>query len=115
MKARRLLIAAMWLNILTASATATAETMVVRPDPCAADATMPLIIDIGEGDTVTLYPASRQASEVFVLYPAEDRGWASARILARFRLEDESGEQYSRRHCRQARRSPAMDKPSGRF
>lgn len=98
MKARRLLIAAMWANILTA--TATAETIVVRPDPCPVDANMPLIIDIGEGDTVTLYPASRQASEVFVLYPAKDHGWASARILSRFRLEGESGERYAGRRCR---------------
>lgn len=100
MKARRLLIAAMWLNILAASATATAETMVVRPDPCPVGATMPLIIDIGEGDTVTLYPASRQAGEVLVLYPAKDHGWASARILARFRLEGESAERYAGRRCR---------------
>ncbi len=99
MKARRLLIAAMWVNILTATATATAETMVVRPDPCPVDATMPLIIDISEEDTVTLYPASRQASEVLVLYPAKDHGWASARILARFDLEGATRRRANRR-CR---------------
>ncbi len=89
MKTRRLLIAAMWLNLL--GATATAETMVIRPDPCPASARAPGIIDLGKVAAVDLDPQRIAANHIVVLYPVRVRGWASARILSRFEIEDAGG------------------------
>ena len=54
MKARRLIIAGMWLNLLAASATA--ETIVIRPDPCAAPADAPKIVLMGGVEAADLKP-----------------------------------------------------------
>jgi hypothetical protein len=100
MKTRRLLIAAMWLNLL--AVTATAETLVVRPDLCAAPADAPRIISLRDVEAVDLNP-DRAMGKVLVLYPVAIDGWASARILARFDLEGESRRAKSFRSCRTAR------------
>jgi hypothetical protein len=99
MKARRLFIAAMWFNLLAISATA--ETIVVRPDYCAASADAPKIVSLRDVEAADLNP-DRAAGKVLVLYPVETDGWAAARILARFDLE---GANRSRlpRFCRTAR------------
>lgn len=85
MKARRILIAALWLNLV--GVTATAETIVIRPDYCAAPANAPRLVSLGEPDA----PPGRsaiEADDIIVLYAVPDDGWASARILARFSMED---------------------------
>ena len=92
MKARRLIIAGMWLNLLAASATA--ETIVIRPDPCAAPADAPKIVLMGGVEAADLKPDRAAADHILVLYPVPARGWASARILARFAVE---GAQQARR------------------
>lgn len=86
MKARRLLIGAMWLNLLAVAATA--ETMVVRPDPCPASADAPKIIMMSRVEAADLNPGRDAARDVLVLYPVRAQGWASARLLARFDIED---------------------------
>ncbi len=96
MKARRLIIAALWLNLC--AVTATAETMVVRPDPCAAPADAPRIISLGQVEAADLNP-DRARGEILVLYPVLDEGWASARILARFDIEGDRARRPSRRRC----------------
>ena len=87
MKARRLLIAAMWINILAASATA--ETIVVRPDPCPFAAEAPRIITLSGVEAIDLNPDRATADHILVLYPVPLKGWASARLLARFDIEGE--------------------------
>ena len=61
MKARRILIAAMWVNILAASATA--ETIVVRPDSCPFAAQAPKIITLSGVEALDLNPDRAEASE----------------------------------------------------
>lgn len=85
MKARRILIAAMWVNILAASATA--ETIVVRPDPCPFAAEAPKIITFSGVEALDLNPDRATADHILVLYPVPVKGWASARLLARFDIE----------------------------
>lgn len=87
MKARRVVIGALWLNFF--AVTATAETMVVRPDPCPAPADAPRIVTLSDVEAYDLNPQRAEASEVLVLYPVRIDGWASARLLARFDLESE--------------------------
>lgn len=82
MKVRRVLIAVLWINL--ACVTAAAKTMVVRPDPCPAPADAPRVIDL---NAVDLNLHRIDARSVIVLYPPQERGWASARILARFNLD----------------------------
>jgi hypothetical protein len=97
MKARHLLIGAMWLNLL--AVTATAETMIVRPDPCPAPADAPKIIMLSKVEAADLNPGRAAARDVLVLYPVRARGWASARILARFEIEDDSKRQLTPKFC----------------
>lgn len=85
MKARRILIAAMWINLI--GVTATAETMVVRPDMCASSANAPRIISLGEPDAG--FRQRDPADDVLVLYAVPQDGWASARLLTRFSLQGE--------------------------
>jgi hypothetical protein len=86
MKARRILIAALWLNLL--AATATARTTIVRPDPCPAPADAPRIINLDDVEAIDLNPDRAAAPQgVLIVYPAQAKGWASARILARFDLD----------------------------
>ncbi len=85
MKARHILVAAMGLNLF--AVTATAETIVIRPDPCPLPADLPRIIDLGAVDADDLNPDRAAASQVLVLYPLPGRGWASSRLLSRFRVE----------------------------
>jgi hypothetical protein len=91
MKARRLLIAAMWLNLLTVSATA--ETLVIRPDPCPAPANSPKIIMLFDAEAEDLNSGRASVDDVQVFYAIPVEGWASARILARFDVE---GQPYNR-------------------
>jgi len=86
MKARRILIAALWINLLAAAATA--RTTVVRPDPCPAPADAPRIIDLDDVEAIDLNPdRAAPPQSVLVVDPARAKGWASARILARFELD----------------------------
>lgn len=101
MKARRLFIGALWLNLV--AVTATAKTMVVRPDPCPAPADAPRVLDIGAADALDLNPDRFRSRSVLVLYPAPEEGWASARILARFDFEAERSP--IRPDCRRASRA----------
>lgn len=101
MKARRLIIAAMWLNLLGVSATA--ETMVVRPDPCPVPADAPKIVRLGAVEAVDLNPDRASADHVLVLYPVRASGWASARILARFDVDGERARRPWHGACRAAR------------
>jgi len=103
MKARRLLIGAMWLNLL--AVTATAETMVVRPDPCPAPADAPKIIMLSKVEAADLNSSRAAARGVLVLYPVRAKGWASARILARFDIKGDSKRQPTPKACIQ--RQPA--------
>ena len=65
---------------------AAAETIVIRPDSCPADADAPLTIDLGEVETFNAAPGFT-FGHVLVIYPPADEGWASARILMRFDLD----------------------------
>lgn len=80
---------AFYLAVVLAAAapSAHAETIVIRPDPCPAGADQPLIIDLGE---VEVFNASPEAAlgEVLVIYPPIGQGWASARLLMRFNLDE---------------------------
>lgn len=98
MKARRLIIAAMWLNLLGVSATA--ETMVVRPDPCPAPADSPKFIMFLDAGADDLNPDSVSVDNVLILYSVPVEGWASARILARFDVEGERRGRSRRQTCR---------------
>ncbi|OFX00354.1 MAG: hypothetical protein A3E78_02995 [Alphaproteobacteria bacterium RIFCSPHIGHO2_12_FULL_63_12] len=98
MKPRRILIAAMWVNILTASATA--ETIVVRPDPCPFAADVPKIITLSGVEAIDLNPDRASADHILVLYPLQAPGWASARLLARFDLEGAPSRRRGGRGCR---------------
>lgn len=89
MRAHRIIFPVLSFSVFAAAAAA--KTHVVRPDPCPAYADAPLLIDIGDGETVELVPESQMAREVLVLYPVRASGWASARILARFDLEGAPG------------------------
>ncbi len=86
MKARRILFAALWINLV--GVTATAKTTIVRPDPCPFPADAPRIVNLGDVEAVDLNPRRAGApGKILVLYPTPATGWASARILARFDLE----------------------------
>lgn len=98
MKARHVLIAAMWVNILAASATA--ETIVVRPDPCPFAAEVPKIITLAGVEAIDLNPNRGSADHILVLYPVPVKGWASARLLARFDLEGAPPRRRGGRGCR---------------
>lgn len=100
MKARRLLIAAIWPNLLVV--TAAAETLVVRPDHCAAPADAPRIISLPDVEVVDLNP-DRTKGRILVIYPVATDGWASARILARFEIEGDSRRARLQRRCRALR------------
>lgn len=91
MKVRRLLIVAMWLNLL--AVTATAEMIVIRPDPCPIPANAPKIFMFKDAEARDLNPHRMDVDDVVIFYEIGDRGWASARILARFELE---GDPHSR-------------------
>ncbi len=69
--------------LVLAAATARAETIVIRPDPCPAGAEQGLIIDLGDVETFTNDPA-RTFGRVLVIYSPAIDGWASARLLMRF-------------------------------
>lgn len=101
MKARRVVIGALWLNFL--AVTATAETMVVRPDPCPAPADAPRIIVLPDVEAADLNPYRAEARDVLVLYPVRIDGWASARLLARFDLESEGRRPARRYGCADTR------------
>ncbi|MDZ7627431.1 MAG: hypothetical protein U5J99_03350 [Parvularculaceae bacterium] len=75
----------MLLMLLAANAAA-AETIVVRPDRCAAPADMPLIIDLGDVELFTQTP-EEMIGKVLIIYPPVGDGWASARLLMRFDFE----------------------------
>jgi hypothetical protein len=102
MKARRILIGALWLNFL--AVTATAETIVIRPDPCPVAADAPKIIDFEDIEAADLNLDRVAASGVVVLYPVRGDGWASARLLARFELDGEARARTRRIGCAPARR-----------
>ena len=87
MSARRPILAAMGLNFIAVAAMA--ETIVVRPDPCPIDPEAPRIITLSGVEAVDLNPGRASADHILVLYPLPVRGWASARLLARFDLEGE--------------------------
>jgi hypothetical protein len=101
MKARRVVIGALWLNFL--AVTATAETLVVRPDPCPTQADAPRVIHLADIEAGDLNPHRAEASDVLVLYPVRDDGWASARLLARFDLDSERLPPARRYGCAAAR------------
>jgi hypothetical protein len=86
MMLRRSIIAVFGLNLLSGSATA--ETLVIHPDPCPALADAPKIITMKDVEAVDLNPGRAALDRVLVLYPVRVKGWASARLLARFDLED---------------------------
>lgn len=93
----------MWINLI--GATATAETLVIRPDECAAPADAPRVIFIEADDLNPSRGAAEDAARsVIVLYPVEARGWASARILARFDLAGATGGYYTENAARRGRR-----------
>lgn len=69
--------------MLLAATSAAAETIVVRPDACAAAADMPLIIDLGDVELFTQTP-DETIGKVLIIYPPVGDGWASARLLMRF-------------------------------
>lgn len=87
MKARHVIIAAMWTNLLAVSATA--ETTVVRPDGCAAPANLPKLVQFLDVSADDLNPDAHIADNVVVVYLAPERGWASARVLSHFDIEGE--------------------------
>ena len=92
MSVRRPILAAVGLNLVAFAASA--ETIVVRPDPCPLAPNVPKIITLSGVEAVDLNPGRASADHILVLYPLPVRGWASARLLARFDLE---GERPSRR------------------
>ena len=97
MNARRILIAAIGAVFLAGAASA--ETIVIRPDACALPADAPKIITLSGVEAVDLNPDRASAEHILVLYPVPDRGWASARLLARFDIEGREAPPR-RRFCR---------------
>ncbi|MCB2112956.1 MAG: hypothetical protein KDD85_05335 [Parvularculaceae bacterium] len=83
--ARKLVIAAASFAVFAASAAA--ETLVIRPDPCPAPADAPKFIMFLDTDAGDLNPDRAFSDDVVVYYAVPRRGWASARILARFDIE----------------------------
>lgn len=98
MKARRLLIAAMWLNLLAVSATA--ETIVIRPDPCPAPTNAPKFIMFLDTEAADLNPDRADIEDVAVFYAVPVEGWASARLLARFDVVGQPRNRSGRKTCR---------------
>lgn len=96
MKARCVFIAAIWTSLVAVNATA--ETMVVRPDQCAVTADAPKLVMLAGVEASDLNPDRARADHILVLYPVPSRGWASARILARFDVEREP-RRRTRHHC----------------
>ena len=93
MRVQRILTGAILVNLLVCSATA--ETLVVRPDPCPFAADAPKIITLGNVEADDLNPdrartgagTGDRTDHVIVVYPMPLRGWASARLLSRFDVE----------------------------
>jgi hypothetical protein len=77
MTLRHAAIAALYINV--AAFSATAETSVIRPDTCVAGA-VPKVI--------RLTPEAGRPDDQIVVYLAPpQKGWASARLLARYRVQ----------------------------
>jgi hypothetical protein len=98
MKLPRFLIALIWFGF--AGAAANAETLVILPDPCPALADAPKIITLAGVEAVDLNPGRAALDHVLVLYPVRVKGWASARLLARFDVEGEPRRRSAGRSCR---------------
>lgn len=73
-------------GLLAVLSPAFAETVVIRPDPCPASPSQPLIIDLGEVEQFNASPAAA-LGKVLIIYPPVSEGWASARLLMRFELD----------------------------
>ena len=104
MKARHILIGVIWLNILVASATA--ETTVIRPDPCPAPANAPKIIMFLGPDAEDNNPDRADVDDVVVYFAVPTTGWASARLLARFDVEGEKRRPFKLVQCQSANMDP---------
>lgn len=98
MKLRRFLIAGIWSMLMGGSATA--ETLVIRPDPCPALADAPKIVIMAGVEAIDLNPSRAALDHILVLYPVRVKGWASARLLARFDVEGEPRRRPAGRSCR---------------
>ncbi len=85
MKAGRIILAAIYLDILAVSAVG-AATRIYRP-PCQTGAGAYLLAQhSGAIIRVDKYKEGRGGSAVVVYRPRQDSGWASRRLLARFDL-----------------------------
>jgi len=97
MKARRLIFGVLWFNLLAASATA--ETIVIRPDPCPAPANAPKFVMFLDPEVEESAADEAFADNVVVYFAAPSSGWASARLLARFDIEGEDRRSHRARTC----------------